>query len=302
LPGTGRHGGWASPPNNLVDGALISAMIFAKGTMLPQIQTYLRQTTPGRVRLSDLGATICERLVQVGAERKTMTIYLARTEEERGLATHLINRMYSWRGYGADHHLPSGPRSVTFTACLDEDVVGTLTLTVDAAEGLAVDKTFGAELDAFRAAPELRGCELTKFAFDPEVKSQAALATLFNAIVLYGTQQYDCTDLFIEVNPRHIRFYERMLGFNKVGALTDNESVAAPAQLMRLRVAEIRPQIEQHGGQSCKGARSLYPFFMSKQEEWATLARIAMAERMSPRMAGSPTVMSGFEQVDKLAA
>ena len=60
-----------------------------------------------------------------------MTIRLADCDGQRNRANMLLNRMYSWRGYGSDHELPVAPNSVTFTAMSGEDMIGTLTLNVE---------------------------------------------------------------------------------------------------------------------------------------------------------------------------
>ena len=101
-----------------------------------------------------------------------------------------------------------------------------------------------------------------------EVFCQQNLASLFHTIFIFGTEQYNCTDLFIEVNPRHIRFYEAMLGFENVGELRTNEGVDAPSQLMRLKVVNIADSIKHYGGRNDRAAlRSLYPCFLSENEE-----------------------------------
>jgi hypothetical protein len=172
---------------------------------------------------------------------------------------------------------------------LDDEVVGTLTLRVDTGDGLSADKNFKEELDLFRGVPEANICELTRFAFSPDVRSQAAIATLFHAIYLYGSARSDCTDLFIEVHPRHLRFYEAMLGFRQVGSPRENapsNPIPGSVHLMRLPVSEVRLHIDQHRGVSLERARSLYPFFMSAQEEWEVSSRVATADEAEcPRTA-----------------
>jgi hypothetical protein len=197
-----------------------------------------------------------------------ITIRLADKNHQRNSANLLLNRMYSWRGYGDHHRIPQSPSHATFTASSNEGLLGTITLAVDSANGLAADHLFKDVIDEFRARPGASVCELTKFAFDTTKPSKPMLASLFHLIFIYGQHAYGCTDLFIEVNPRHVRFYECMLGFKRVGALKDNISVAAPAQLMWLSVAHIREQIDQHAG-SGDGAstRSLYAYFFSPREE-----------------------------------
>lgn len=211
---------------------------------------------------------------QTGQGQDSMTIRLADCDGQRSRANMLLNRMYSWRGYGANHELPSAPNCVTFTATSQDDVIGTLTLTVDSAAGLAADRTFKDEIENFRNAPGARLCELTKFAFDTSSPARPRLAALFHIIFIYGSMHYDCTDLFIEVNPRHRRFYEIMLGFTCVGQTKTNVSVDAPAQLMWLNVGAIRRHIDKYAGDDREAGRSLYAHFFSPKEEEGIYGRL----------------------------
>jgi hypothetical protein len=215
-----------------------------------------------------------------GQEHKTIAVRLADCDGLRSQANVLINRMYGWRGYGSDHEIAGGEHCVTFTASSENEVIGTLTLTVDTPAGLSTDHTFKRELDRYRKMPGARLCELTKFAVDPATKSPPALAALFHVIFIYGMQRFDCTDLFIEVHPRHIRFYEAMLGFKRVGPPKIDDSVTwwpsdTPVQLMRLKVSAIRRQIDRHAGRTLRDGRSLYPYFFSPEEERGIALRVA---------------------------
>lgn len=215
-----------------------------------------------------------------------LAIRLAESEGCRRQANALLNRMYGWRGYGSKHKLSNSSNRVTFTAAQGDDVVGTLTLAVDTAAGLAVDQTFERNMKSFRAVPGARLCELTKFAFDPAKSSKPALAALFHTIFIYGSRQYGCTDLFIEVNPRHVRFYEMMLGFERVGSLETNAAVNAPSQLMWLKVSEIRRQIDERASNNCVAGRSLYSHFFLPHEEddiYARLTGPAATSSVHPR-------------------
>lgn len=209
-----------------------------------------------------------------------MTIRLADCDGQRNRANMLLNRMYSWRGYGSDHALPTAPNCVTFTATSGEDVIGTLTLTVDSPAGMAADQTFADEIDNFRKAPGAKLCELTKFAFDTSSPARPRLGALFHIIFIYGSMHYDCTDLFIEVNPRHTRFYETMLGFTRVGPMRTNAEVNAPSQLMWLNVGAIRRQIDKHAG-ATESSRSLYAHFFSAKEEAGIYGRLAGLDNQS---------------------
>jgi hypothetical protein len=216
--------------------------------------------------------------MMIGGEPRDVTIRLVETRKKIEAACQLVNDRYAWRGYGGRHEIPADAHHMTFTAEIDEVVVGTITLAIDSSLGLAIDGAFSAEVDAFRCLPGTKVCELTKFAFSPNVQSKELMAALFHIVFVYGSRAHGGTDLFIEVNPRHVRFYESMLGFERVGDLKQNESVAAPAQLMRLKVSDIQAQIRRCGGTHQNSTRSLYPLFFSPVEEDGIYRRLAEAE------------------------
>lgn len=209
------------------------------------------------------------------SEEGQITVRLADTEGQRNAATLLLNRMYAWRGYGDHHTISDKPTHTTFTASNAREMLGTITLAVDSPCGLGVDKLFKGEIDRFRSMPGASVCELTRFAFDTNKPSKPMLATLFHLIFIYGQRVYDCTDLFIEVNPRHVKFYEIMLGFTRVGDLKMNEAVSAPSQLLWLSVADIRRRVDNYKtGNDARLRRSLYAYFFSPKEEEGLFARL----------------------------
>lgn len=202
-------------------------------------------------------------------------IRLTDTAEGRNSASMLISKMYAWRGYAGTHQLRDDPNSITLTASDHGETVGTLTIGIDSPIGLAADQIFKPELDAHRA----RGaklCEFTKFAFDTNVSSKASLANLFHLAVLYARDIFHCTDIMIEVNPRHRRFYEHMLGFQREADVRENPRVNAPAYLLRVNLEYVTEQIRLHGGTHSDGAteRSFYPYFFSPREEAGILNRL----------------------------
>ncbi|WP_425565449.1 N-acyl amino acid synthase FeeM domain-containing protein [Sphingomonas limnosediminicola] len=186
----------------------------------------------------------------------------------------MLNRLYEGRGYGRDHELPDPSSSVTFTACAGKSLVGTLTLNVDSERELAADRTFHDSLEPFRKAPGAKLCELTKFAFDTSTSARPRLAALFHVVLIFGSARFDCTDLFIEVNPGHRRFYEAMLGFTPVGGARLNESVNAPAQLMWLNVDRIREHVADRSRADRPTRGTLYSHFFSPPEENAIRLRL----------------------------
>ena len=208
-----------------------------------------------------------------------MTVRLVETREKIQAACHLINDRYAWRGYGSSHHIPSTTSHTTFTAEVDDEIVGTITLAVDSPRGLAADRAFKDELDRFRESAGAKVCELTKFAFGSAIQSKELMAALFHIVFVYGHRTHGCTDLFIEVHSRHVRFYEAMLGFQRVGSLRMNESVSVPGQLMWLKVDAIRENINRLAGSADRrDTRSLYPFFFSPGQENGIYRRLTHLE------------------------
>jgi len=212
-------------------------------------------------------------------------IRLTDTSDGRNSASMLINRMYAWRGYSGDHQPSNDPNRITLTATDKGDVVGTLSIGIDSEVGLMADEVFGAELDAHRANGA-RLCEFTKFAFDPSVRSKTALANVFHLAVIYARDMHGCTDIIIEVNPRHRRFYERMLGFRKEGELKINTRVDAPAYLLRVNLNYVTEQISIFGGTFAADGeteeRSFYPYFFSPREERGIINRLLRMDESHP--------------------
>jgi hypothetical protein len=213
-------------------------------------------------------------------------IRLTDTADGRNSASMLINKMYAWRGYTGTHQISDDPNRITLTATDKGEVVGTLTIGIDSPIGLMADQIFKEELDTHRNKGA-RLCEFTKLAFDPSVRSKTSLANLFHLAVIYGRDIHQCTDIVIEVNPRHRRFYERMLGFKQEGELKINPRVDAPAYLLRVNLDFVTEQIAKYGGtfsvDNTVSERSFYPYFFSPREEMGIRNRLL---RMDDQHAG----------------
>jgi len=213
-----------------------------------------------------------------------LSLSLAKTSAERSAAESLLNRRYEWRGYGSSHKIRGSSNRTTFLAHLGQQLAGTITLAVDTEEGLAIDTLFKDVVDEYRNAPGAQICELTRFAFEKDEKGEnnSLLARLFHAVFIYGMSSYRCTDLFIEVNPRHRRFYQAMLGFKPVGGLRMNATVDAPSQLMWISVSEVAEQIAAFRSEPAKPSRSLYSLFLSEAEEAMVMSRLAIGREPDP--------------------
>ena len=206
---------------------------------------------------------------------RVVTLRAADTGGHRSAANILVHRMYAPRGYKTSTETPPPALNVvTLIACDEGETIGTISISLDTPSGLLADDLFRAELDALRAQGR-RLCEFTKLAMDHVVKSKRVLASLFHAAYIWSHLRLGFHDVVIEVNPRHVRYYERMLGFVVTGPERLNRRVDAPAVLMRLDFNHARVQIERFAGKPVpSGERSLYPHFFSSKEEAGIAARL----------------------------
>ena len=114
-----------------------------------------------------------------------------------------------------------------------------------------------------------RIAEFTKLAVDNNSHSKPLLAALFHIAYICARRIHRCTDLLIEVNPRHVAFYRRMLGFEQFGEMRSDARVGAPAVLLRMCLEHGQREIERLGGRTdlAGQVRSLYPYFFGVSEE-----------------------------------
>lgn len=211
-------------------------------------------------------------------EQQRFKIRLATSGERIESASMLIKKMYSWRGYETANS-EEKPNRITLLSFLNDQVVGTCTLGLDSPEGFAADAAFPDKIKELRDT----GCriaEFTKLAVDQSIKSKRVLASLFHIGFIYSHSILKCTDVIIEVNPRHVLFYERMMGFKQFSDERTCGRVNAPAILLRLNLDYMDKQIRKFGGmlESADREKSLYPYFFSKTEEIGITNRLIHGE------------------------
>lgn len=216
-------------------------------------------------------------------------IRAADSSGERSSASILIDKMYATRGYRATS-LPerATPNLITLVASDHDDTIGTLTIGFDSGDGLLVDDLFPDEVDKLR--DEGRSvCEFTKLAMDSMVRSKRVLAALFNVAYIYAHRIKCADNLLIEVNPRHVRYYQAMLGFKVIGPKRVNRRVDAPAVLLSLDLQHCRRQIELFGGRPelADTVRSLYPYSFSLREEAGIIGRLRRTRADATQVFGS---------------
>jgi hypothetical protein len=207
--------------------------------------------------------------------QKMFKVRLANNDGHRVSASFLVQQRYAWRGYDVGVISGLRPNRITLSAYDHDEVIATISVGLDSVLGLFVDKLYGAEVDQIRAQKR-RVCEFTKLAVDGSVRSKTVLAALFHIAYIYARRMNRCTDLLVEVNPRHVLFYRLMLGFSDWGSERLDPRVRAPAVLLRLRLAYAERQIAKFGGRVELGRkiRSLYPYFFSEAEETGVEKRL----------------------------
>jgi len=152
---------------------------------------------------------------------------------ERRASDLLVRRMYAWRGYRANPQTtPSRDEDrVTLAAWLDNVLVATLTLSRDAGNGLLCETLYPDEIAELQAKNP-RICEYSRLAIDPDYSSPELLEAFFRTAYNFARSHFGASDAVVEINPRHRRYYERQLGFTRLGPTRICPRVDAPAMLL----------------------------------------------------------------------
>ena len=227
------------------------------------------------LRLQHLG--IAERQTSLDdpdTEVGAFKIRLAGPPEARRDADALVQNRYARRGYRTSATLVNA-NVCTFTAYDDGRLAGTVSLRLDSNEGLAADELYRAETDALRREGR-RICEFIRLAVDTTRGSQPVLAGLFHTVFLFARKLRGFDFVVIEVNPRHVEFYRRVLAFDVIGAQRHNPRVDAPAVLMGVSFRAIGDNLKRNAGKGTRAAtaRNLYTFGFSPAEEAGILGRL----------------------------
>jgi hypothetical protein len=201
-------------------------------------------------------------------------IRVAKREGFQRAAGTLVERRYAGRGY--DTPVPKqDPHLFTFVAYDEGKLVGTVGIRLDSERGLGADDLYKDEIDVLRKGG-CKLCEFTRLAVDVTAVSKSVLAGLFHTAYLYAGAVHGCTFMVIEVNPRHVPFYRRALGFEPIGPERLNQKVNAPAVLLCASFESIAAGLKHFGGRyrEFPNERSLFPYGFSPQEEAGILQRL----------------------------
>lgn len=211
-------------------------------------------------------------------KKNQFKIRLANMHDIQREASMLIQERYAQRGYDVQT-LDADPNRLTIVAFDGMDPIGTLSIGFDSPTGLLCDELYPAEMGTLRASGR-KLCEFIKFAAVSSPSSIKTLATLFHVAFIYAHRIHGFDEVVIEVNPHHLKFYQRALNFQQVGPERLNPRVNAPAVLLRGDFVHIGQQIRKFGGNPAgrKEEKSIYPYGFSEREEQGILQRLeAMA-------------------------
>jgi hypothetical protein len=236
--------------------------------------------------------------------QRVFAIRAAQSERERRSASSLIERMYASRGYQSSAlPIEEPPHQKTFLASEQNIPLGTLTIGTDSPDGLLADSLFPDEVRRFRAEG-YRVCEFIKLAMDRRARSTRLLAALFHVAYIYAHRFKKLHRLLIEVNPRHVSYYETMLGFEVIGTERHNARVDAPAVLLALDLGHAEEQIRIFGGKPELAAteRSAYPHFFPARDEAGIVGRLERAEEDVAHVLESIAGVSAVRQAARRAA
>jgi hypothetical protein len=243
--------------------------------MRPDEEPIISFDSFGQLRDLIVGEGVADPAFDHPIDQQRFSIRMANSHGRREAASLLIKKMYGWRGYSVDPFSSHALNKITLFAETGGQTVGTMTLCLDNAEtGLPADENFRDKLDALRQQGR-RLCEPSRLAIDKGV-SKRVFAALIHISYIYAHNIHNFTDYVIEVNPRHVMFYKRMLGFVDFGGERTCTRVGAPAVLLRLDLAYMGEQIRKYGGlmEEHGGERSFYPYFFPTWDELGITARL----------------------------
>jgi hypothetical protein len=231
----------------------------------------------------------CRQDAALGQNAEALQVRLAETAWEHLRAFHLVYEQYAPFGYDGSRvnrlriqPWNLTPRSHTLIAERNDQVVGTVTCLEDGTDGFPADKVYPEEIRRLREQGR-RLIEMSSFAVESKNDTDAdiVLQTL-RAAVTYCRKELKATDWICTVNPRHERFYVKVMLFEKLGGIADCHAVNdAPTVFLRLNLETLPERYAQRYG-TRRGPRNLYDFFFERAAEERRIAQLrAAAERRS---------------------
>ncbi len=219
-----------------------------------------------------------------------MLVTADRAQRER--AYRLAYRVYSENGLvppDSDGLIvcSSDAQSDTLTLLAEDSnhqEAGTISLVFDSPNGLPCDELYRNELIPLRSQGR-RLVEVTRLAISKQhTHSKVLLVQLFNFVSVFARHKGGGTDFVIEVHPRHVAYYQKLLMFHPLGSEKPcPRANGAPAVLLRLDLDAQAEEIARVGGSAGRArgphGRTFYSSFHTLAEEAAIAAFLARRHR-----------------------
>lgn len=194
--------------------------------------------------LDSLIASSCRYPAATASAYDCMRGVVALRRDQIEAAEDLVRRRYAWRGYELSWDARSAAAPiVTLLAQSADDLVGTLTVRPPGSCGLLAEDAYGEEIERLRRDGRRVG-ELIRLAIEQRADWRAALDALVQSAYVVTRFMHALTDVVIEVNPRHTRFYQRVFGFVTAAAERFCTRVGAPSVLMLLDLEQFGRRLQ----------------------------------------------------------
>lgn len=144
------------------------------------------------------------------------------------------------------------------------EIIGSMSLYYDNGKLLPADTIFNEELHSLRCQG-VKFAEVSRFVVRQDYQHQKEiLITLINTIFIHAFRIMKIDEFVIEVNPRHVDYYKKLLGFVQFGNVKECPRVNnAPAVLLRCKSDKYFKIVDKGEFER----RTLYNSFLPKEME-----------------------------------
>lgn len=167
---------------------------------------------------------------------------------------------------------------ILLVANAKNEVVGSMSLYYDDFNFLPADTIFKDELNLLRKEG-VKFVEVSKFVVRHDYQNQKEIIlSLINTSFIHSFRIMNFDSFIIEVNPHHVVFYRRLLGFEQLGEIKECPRVNnAPAVLLICSKDKYLNAIDK----GIFEKRSLYNYFLNKEIEHSIIAKLKTKTAMN---------------------
>lgn len=241
------------------------------GDANPPTRTAMTIFRDDQPRFRTLSAGKKEEIKRVIESGKGFRVRIGRRPGTPWQASQLVEKRYGRRGY----QMPTqwdDPNLFTFMVHQEGALIGTVGIRFDSANGLGADKTYPEAIKTLRQNGH-RISEFTRLAVETTADSITAMCALFHSAYLWASVVHDYDYCVIEVVPRHIQFYQRLLGFTVHGEGAFNNISHSAATLLGISFKEIAQSLKSKRIDA-SGNKDVFQFGFSEEEAAAIVREL----------------------------